>query len=381
LDDPTDTDSGATTALSDAAPAEEDAGADAAEASAPKDAQTDGPERLCSDDNFCHSTLPGSHVLRGVWGDGTGIVWAVSSEGSVLRWDGNAWSEHTSGLQALSSIWGSGPTDIWLLATDGTVYHGAGASSSAIAFSPVTLPGDQSVAIKCLWGSGPDDIWAVGGKQDMFDYPYPATGRALHYTLAAGWTVDDELSAQPIAYENVWGTPASGLWLQGTVQADEFGWLSAPVIRRAAGSSTWVRFELPPDPEADFGAKAETIGNVAVMPGGNSIWAVGRTGTRRALWRGHTSDNGQTFGWTFIPLLAWEPQVNAFWGTAPNDVWAVGEPGRVARWNGTKWQQAAIRVKDAPVTTAFHAIWGTSSDDFWVVGDNAALHKTSGTKP
>ena len=375
--------SGAT--LPEAAPpsTSEDAGAPDADADGPQDAETDGPPRICSDDNFCHSVLPGKHVLKGVWGDGEGIVWAVSAGGSVLRWDGDAWSEHTSGLSELARIWGSGPTDIWLVATDGTVYRGTGASSSAVAFSAVTLPGDATVPIKCIWGTGPDDIWAVGGKQPMgwLDWPYPATGRAVHYTGAdAGWVVDEELSARAMAYENVWGSPSSGLWLEGTVEADSAGVVTAPVIRRAPGSSTWVQFDLPPDPQADFAPKAQTIGAVAVLPG-NQIWAVGRTYERAAFWRGTSGDEGQTFDWTFLGQLAWEPQVNALWGTAPNDLWAVGQPGRVTHWNGSKWQQAAIRVTNTPVTTAFYGIWGTSSDDFWVVGDNAALHKTTGTKP
>ncbi len=382
--DSNDVDGGSVTTLPEAAsPSIEDADVPDGDASAPKDADVpDGPQRICSDDNFCHTVLPGKHVLKGVWGDGQGIVWSISAGGSVLRWDGSAWSEHASGLSALATIWGSGPTDLWLLATNGTVYHGTGASSAEVTFSPVTLPGDPSVPIKCIWGSGPDDIWAVGGKQPMGwnDYPYPASGRAVHYAgAAAGWSVDEELSARPMAYQNIWGSPSSGLWLVGSIEADQWGVLSAPVIRRAPGTNTWVQFDLPPDPDGDF-PKAEAIGSVKVLPG-DEFWAVGRTHSRNALWRGTSTDNGQSFAWSFVPLLAWEPQVNAFWGTAPNDVWSVGQPGRVTHWTGTKWKQAAIRVTNTPVTTAFYGMWGTSNDDFWVVGDNAALHKTTGTKP
>src|SRR5690242_5737913 len=68
-------------------PADADVDADAG-----VDADVDAAPRTCSDQGFCHVPLPEPLKLRGVWGDGTGVVWVVAEEGKILRWDGNAWA-------------------------------------------------------------------------------------------------------------------------------------------------------------------------------------------------------------------------------------------------------------------------------------------------
>jgi hypothetical protein len=87
------------------------------------------------------------------------------------------------------------------------------------------------------------------------------------------------------------------------------------------------------------------------------------------------------FTWSTTPRGTFDRSINAMWGTAPNDTWAVGQSGLVTHWNGTKWVNAAIRVTDVPGAATFRGIWGVSSDDFWIVGDQIALHKTNGGKP
>ena len=229
LGDPNETDSGAVTTLPEAS-APVDAGAEDADADAsvPKDAETDAAARVCSDDNFCHSVLPGNHALRGVWGDGQGIVWAVSSGGSVLRWDGSSWTEHTTGLGGLATVWGSGPTDLWLVASNGTVYHGTGPSSAEVAFAPVVLPGNAQIPIKSIGGTGPNDVWAVGGSKNDWVWPWQWTGRVVHYggnpaSGGSGWTVDEDLSSRTIAYASVVANAGSGVWIVGQ-EFSEVSW-------------------------------------------------------------------------------------------------------------------------------------------------------------
>ncbi len=388
--DPNETDGGAATTLPEAS-APDDAGADDmdAKADASNDAETDAAPRVCSDDGFCHSVLPGDHGLRGVWGDGQGIVWAVSAGGSVLRWDGNAWTEHTTGLAPLASIWGSGPTDLWLVASDGTVYHGTGASSAEVAFAPVTLPGDAQIAIKSIGGTGPNDVWAVGGFKDDWVWPWAWKGRVLHYggdpaSGGSGWSVDEELSSRSIAFASVAADGSSGVWLAGQeFREDSWDLIYGVLLRRAPGAAGWTSVELPVD--MTISERPEPLDLALVATTGSGVWlrgaVAGMGGNRAPLWRGTSTDGGATFSWSFIAQQPWDPDVKAFWGTASSDIWTVGQPGRVTRWSGTKWQQAAVRVTNTPVTTAFYGIWGTSSTDFWVVGENAALHKTTGTKP
>lgn len=362
--------------VSEAAPradANADADADAAPAAT----------RTCSDDGFCHTAVPSNEVFRGVWGDGTGVVWAVTSSGRIFRWDGAAWTLHTEVLHtSFRAVWGSGPTDIWVAGAGG-VMHGTGASSSAITFAAVDVPGDPSVPMKAVWGTGPSDVWIVGGST-MTDWPNDVTSRAAHYTGSPdsgtqGWEVAD--LPEDIDYDGVWGSPGSGVWVRGTAEpGPDNNWSPAAAVRRLApGATTWEAIDLPPSPApGDFLPMPGSI-TAGGSGGDTSVWLAGTTQSKKMMyWRGTSSDGGQTFTWTCIPR---EPDLvlTGVWGQGPNDTWAIGEYGRVRHWDGSRWKQAAIMVAALPVKNPLYGIWGLGNDDFWVVGDGIAMHKTATT--
>ena len=357
--------------------------ADAADAPVEADA---GP-RICSDDGFCHTTVPKGQNLRSVWGDGLGVVWAVSYEGNILRWDGTSWKIHvhaTDGEEGLFSIFGTGPTDVWIPSDHGLL-HGTGTSSATLVFAPVALPGKASVLIKGIWGTGPNDLWAVGGTESFDQAPF-SVGRAVHYNGAvgdggAGWKLDTDLTARGIAYRAIWGSPGSGPWVQGG-EANEFGEFSGVVLRRAPGDTAWKRVALPPDPDNTFHPQPQYL-VAASLSSDTSVWLGGFNGDFvSSYWHGtKATDGGTGFDFTYTERFFWERPVIALWGTAPNDTWAVGQEGLVQHWDGATWNSAAIRVTPLPVVKTFWGIWGTSSTDFWIVGDEIALHKTTTGKP
>lgn len=353
------------------------------DASGPADASVDvdadaveAAARICSDDHFCHSALPPQQSLRSVWGDGSGTIWAVSKEGSVLRWDGSTWNVHATFDGELKSVWGSSPTDVWIAGAPGLL-HGVGPTPSSLVFTPVDVPGDPAQVLSSIWGTGPNDVWAVGGILSDFE----SDGRVLHYGGPAedgtsGWTLDP-LSDLPLAFGNVWGTAEGGAWLQGSAMPFEMG----GVYHRAPGGTSWDPVTLPAPPNASFAPDPCAFTAVG-SSSASSIWIAGRTGDyTEGFWHGTSADDGSTFDWTFSPLVFGALGLNAVWGLGTNDSWGVGPSGRVTHWNGTKWAQAAIRVTALPVTASFYAIWGTSNDDFWVVGDDIAIHKTTGNAP
>ncbi|OJY25088.1 MAG: hypothetical protein BGO98_08785 [Myxococcales bacterium 68-20] len=363
---------------------------------APDDASVDpdagdAGTRICSDDNFCHTEVPKGQNLAGVWGDGTGIVWAVSRKGDLLRWDGSAWSVHTQLTNVTGTtftIWGSGPTDIWVL-TPGGLFHGTGPSSATLVFAPVVLPGDATIPIKSIGGTGPNDVWAVGGVTNSSKYPWDWRGRILHYDGdpaegGSGWIVDESFASQPMAFSVVVASPVSGVWLaaqeyrNGTSPS-----LAARLYRRASGVEGWTDVGLPLDLEdKQVGWNVPGDLTAIAMSSASAVWVRGATANYKAgFWRGASTNGGNDFSWSFKRTNSWDRPIVALWGTAPNDTWGVGPSGLVTHWNGTKWQQAAIRVTDIPVAKSFNAIWGKSTDDFWVVGDEVALHRTPAGKP
>jgi hypothetical protein len=370
--DSTDTDASTVLAANDGAAAVDDA--DAADAA---DAALDAGPRLCSDDGFCPTVVPegldGEPLnLRCVWGDNNGIVWATSSYGDILRWDGTSWTIHVPGgdFGVPVSIFGTGATDVWVATDQGLLLHGTGATSAALNFKAVPLPGDNGIPVTSLWGTGPKDLWAVGGTED--DGNGHSAGRALHYD-GNRWTSQTIVTGRRIAYRAIWGSPGTGAWIHGVEVKS--GTSSAVVLRRpagATGATAWTPLALSPDPLF-----------AASLSSDDSVWLGGVDSQGvpfQSYWHGTKEADGG-FDFTQTDRFSWERSAVAFWGMAPNDTWVVGESGLVEHWNGTTWQPAAIATTPLPVVKSLYGIWGTSSTDFWIVGDEIALHKTTTGKP
>ena len=75
-----------------------------------------------------------------------------------------------------------------------------------------------------------------------------------------------------------------------------------------------------------------------------------------------------------VDLPVARPVVYKFWGSAANDVWAVGKGSLTMNWNGTSWR----RFPNAG-TVDLWAVWGSSSTDVWAVGDNATILHWNGS--
>jgi hypothetical protein len=358
--------------------------ADASDVTEPPEASaSDAAARTCSIHGFCHTALPGDFLLEGVWGDGSGVVWAVSAEGNVLRWDGKAWKVHVSNLGPLRAIWGSGATDLWVGGETG-LYHGTGASSDALTFAASALPGDTA-SITSIWGSSASDVWAI--RRIDIDGADPG-GEVLHFSAADGgesWEIDP-VSERGVAFSNVWGSASSGVWVAGSRPIPDQWANELAVFRKTTGDFTEVTLPIDSTGDPVFGRIGQL--QTAIYPDPSTLLLFSHTVMGApSIWKGTSSDDGQTFTWTYaLDGNFGDPTCNGAYGSAPNDVWAAGDYGRVRHWNGTSWSPAAITVTDLPVIDPLHAVWGHGASDLWIVGDHIALHydptqKTSGGVP
>jgi hypothetical protein len=91
----------------------------------------------------------------------------------------------------------------------------------------------------------------------------------------------------------------------------------------------------------------------------DDIWAVG--GDLATL-----HFDGQ--GWTRIPGLVGNDLLAAIWGTAANDVWAVGTNGTIARL-----ENGAFKKVTSPTTKWLQAVWGSAPDNYWAVGETGTM--------
>lgn len=340
------------------------------------DAEAAAP-RVCSDDGFCHTSVPTDQTLRGVWSDGAGIAWAVSEEGAILRFDGASWTQHTKTKGALRAVWGSSPTDLWVGGNDG-LFHGTGATSSALTFENVSAPGNASAPITSIWGTGSKDVWAVG---NLLTFPYVA--RVLRYSdgfAGAGWQIDP-ISTSPILTARVWGNGTSGVWIAGQRNNPITINQEVVTLRRAIGSGSFVEVPMPKDPDGNGSAgQIDKLFDGAVGADG-TVWVLGRTNTSKPGFARGTTTDGTTFTWTFVPHgPSVGPVSNFVWGNGKSDMWVGGEYGRFHHWDGAAWLQARTTVTKFPDTTDLNAIWGAPNGEMWVVGKGIALHKAAPKK-
>src|SRR5262249_34609125 len=122
--------------------------------------------RLCSADHWCwENPLPQGNTLNAIWASSEDDIWAGGVHGTMLHWDGQAWSNQQSmdPALAISGFWGSAPDDIWAVGTRSgrdfsfasVILHWDGVS-----WSPVSHP--ASNRFNSIHGSGRDNVWAVG---------------------------------------------------------------------------------------------------------------------------------------------------------------------------------------------------------------------------
>ena len=82
-------------------------------------------------DNWSVMTSNSDAPLRAIWGSATDDVFAVSSDGAILRFNGASWGGVPSGTEArLDSVWGLGPSDVYAVGEDGTILRFDGESWS-----------------------------------------------------------------------------------------------------------------------------------------------------------------------------------------------------------------------------------------------------------
>jgi len=75
-------------------------------------------------------------------------------------------------------------------------------------------------------------------------------------------------------------------------------------------------------------------------------------------------------GFSLQPMVAETGWLSGVWGSASNDVWAVGGQGLIVHWDGTRW----VTVPSG-TTESLYAASGTASDDVWAAGPQAMLHR------
>jgi len=134
--------------------------------------------------NWCH-------------GFGPDDVTIVGNGGTVLHWDGKAWTKQpTPTTQDLWGVWGAAPNDLWSVGGDGLADgHATLLHYDGVAWAQQALPPMQKANVWQLlkvWGTGADNVYVVGQR-----------GVVLH-KKGAQWA--EELVGASDDLVSLWGT-------------------------------------------------------------------------------------------------------------------------------------------------------------------------------
>jgi hypothetical protein len=103
------------------------------------------------------------YALRGVWGSSGRDVFAVGNYGTILHYDGVAWSPMSSGTgNWLYSVWGSSGEDVFAVGNGGTILHYSGGSPPEHwTHLPLVLKQSEQAGVQLGLGTGDADLWEV----------------------------------------------------------------------------------------------------------------------------------------------------------------------------------------------------------------------------
>jgi Carboxypeptidase regulatory-like domain len=266
-------------------------------------------------------------VLNGIWGTSANDAWAVGLEvvdptydGIVMHWNGSAWSSASAGSPGTSLYrgWSASPDDVWNIGVDGTggfiLRREAG---SWVRVSSGWSPNDA-------WGSSANDIWAVG--YEAIRHWDGVVWAAVPFTGGS-----DLRAIHGIATNDIWAVGSGGAAVH---------WNGSAWTRVETGTNSTLR--------GVWGSASDdvwAVGTCSLVPGTVRDCESQSSDAVIMHWDGHA--------WSRVAsgTRAW---LNAVWGRAPDDVWAVGTSGEILRWNGLSWNAIPSGVPSADL----RGIWG-----------------------
>src|SRR5690606_41350938 len=92
-------------------------------------------------------------------------------------------------------------------------------------------------------------------------------------------------------------------------------------------------------------------------------WAVG--GVRALV---HNDGTGRTVVDRLATTGGTQYQLFGLWGSAHDDIWAVGNGGTAHHFHGQGWTYVSL-----PTNQEMHGVWGTAGNYVFAVGDGGVL--------
>jgi hypothetical protein len=278
------------------------------------------PDGWCLDGLGANGQPVSTQHLSSVWATSATDVWAVGPAGTVLHFDGTAWTPIATGLtDDLMAVWASGPADVWVSGGSGdpALLNGVIAHFDGTRWAVVQRGGVKR--IDAIWGRSAAEVWFGGWNGTLLGW----NGATL--TPLVSNTTKDITDLTGTA-SRVWAVGSWGLVLE----FDGTTWREVPT---GMMSGLTVALSLTP--------------SLAWVAGGNGAFAT---------WDGTT--------WRTLGGLP-DITMMGLWGATPSEVWSVGPDGDIHRFNGVG---TAPRRVTSPTTRFLRDVHGADARNVWAVG-------------
>ncbi len=278
----------------------------------------------------CYPSLGYSENLSDVWRDPTsGDVFMAGGGGAILQWDvsASAWVDHGQPLFPLdvfTAVHGTANDNVLVVGDEGILVHYDGA-----AWTQHDAPSTDET-LTAVWMDDASHAWVT------------ATSGLLYRVDLSSWTWT-AVSPSPTDRDliDVWGTSASDVYVTST----------GGLVLHYDGAS-WSTI---------------TSGGLRGLFAADAthLFAVGKEGL---VLQG---DGGGS--WTPFANVPTHADLNAVWGAADNDVYAVGNGGTILHYDGASWATEGV-----PTTHDLYAVTG-SGGVVWAAGDGGRIFENSGS--
>jgi hypothetical protein len=222
------------------------------------------------------------------------------------------------------------------------------------------VPSGVKTNLYDLWGAGWNDMYGVGMEGAIFHfngYSWQLQQSATNKTLRSVYGADG----------HVWAVGDGG----AVVHFDGTKWQPLEFAKPTNLAAVWASAQTYVVAAGAYTIELWNGGSWQAMPGdvahqfyglwgvnSQNMWAVGEWGKIvrlvNGVWVNQPSPTGHT--------------LRDVWGTDPSDVWAVGDTGTVIHFDGSEW-----KAMDPGTLMTLNAVWGTAKDDVTIVGNKGMI--------
>ncbi len=276
--------------------------------------------------------------LRGVWGPSSSDVFAVGAGGTILHWNGSAWTATASPVTTdLAAVHGTSGSAVFACGVGGVALRYDGTSWTALATGTTS-------DLLGVFAAASNDVFFCGARGTLLRWNGTVFSKFSSFSPGAPTK----------AFRGIWGSSAGDVFAVGDGNA---GASQGPIWRW--NGSTWT-LQVPND-----------LTNLWSVWGtsGTNVWAVGDWVGLGVVKRWNGSS------WTNESLTAWSPALRTVFGRSSSDALAAGVSGGLHSTNGG----GSWAVVTTTATADFRAGVAFPGGPAFLVGEGGSIYRQVST--